>query len=284
MTACSKILLTCALISQALPAQEPRRAVEGVYRVFTGTVRGCDIWIVDGSVVRRDLYPEFLYGGNGQRYRFIPPHEIWIDNAIAADEYGYTIAHELHERSRMAREGATYETAHTSALGVEQKLRRADDSAARKHERELPRVSPTDCDGEKEIPNIEDSVSLVEIYRTPLGTRSGVSVWIVDGAAVRREIYPDFGLSGNDLAYHFIPRDEIWIDGQISCEETEFSIAAELRERELMMNGTSYDEAYEKAVSAVRVARKKAAQRAHRQPVLVIPKIPDREVGTGDEK
>ena len=195
MTSYSKILLAVVLLSQMLRAQEPQRIVEGVYRVYAGTMKGCEIWIVDGAVVRRDIYPEFLYGGNGQRYRFVPPHEIWIDNAIAAEEYGYTVAHELHERNRMAREGATYETAHSSALGVEQRLRRADDSTARRHERDIPRVSPTDCDGEKEIPNIEDSVALVEIYRKPLGKRSGVSVWIVDGAAVRREIYPDFGLS-----------------------------------------------------------------------------------------
>ena len=58
--------------------------VSGVYRLHLGMKEGFNVWIVDGAVVRRDLYPAFLYGGNPQRYPFIPHNEIWIDNAIAA--------------------------------------------------------------------------------------------------------------------------------------------------------------------------------------------------------
>jgi hypothetical protein len=111
-----------------------------------------------------------------------------------------------------------------------------------------------------------------------------MSIWIVDGAAVRRDIYPDFGLSDNDLACHFIPANEIWIDGQISCEETEFSIATELFERDLMTKGVSYDNAYEHAITAIGVSRKRAADSARRKPSLLIPKVLDRDKGTGDEK
>ena len=66
-----------------------------------------------------------------------------------------------------------------------------------------------------------------------MGTREGISIWIVDGYLVRKNIYPDFGFSGNDLSCHFIPQKEIWIDGQVTCEETEYSIANELMERKL---------------------------------------------------
>lgn len=111
-----------------------------------------------------------------------------------------------------------------------------------------------------------------------------MTVWIVDGAAIRRDIYPDFGLSGNDRAYHFIPKGEIWIDGQISCEETDFSIATELIERTLMEEGISYDDAYEQALARVLDRRSSEANRAARRPRIVRPDPPDRDMGTGSER
>jgi hypothetical protein len=258
--------------------------VSGLYRFPAGVAEGQHVWIVDGSVIRREVYPEFLYGGNPQRYRYIPPGQIWVDNAIAADEYSYTVAHELYERALMARKGMTYAEAHDSALALERRLRDRDWHAARRHEASLPRVAPTDCDGVREISSLKDSVRLHNVYRAPLGIREGIRVWIVDGAAVRRDIYPDFGQSGNGIAYHFIPEDEIWIDGQVSCEETEFSIAAELKERSLMVAGAGYDDAYEEAIKATLELRNDAARAAARMPAVSIPSPPDREKGRGDEK
>ena len=274
------ILLALFLLGGEAVAQR----VSGAYRLHTEVRGGFNVWIVDGAAVRRDLYPAFLYGGNPQRYPFIPHDEIWIDNAIAAGEFEYTVAHELLERSLMARQGMSYDDAHNRALELEHTMRRSDDSSSRAHEGELPRVSPTDCDGIKEIAELPDSITLRNIYRVFLGNRGGVAVWIVDGAAVRRDIYPDFGLSDNGLACHFIPADEIWIDGQISCEETEFSIATELFERELMAKRVPYDDAYERAITAIGVSRKNAADSARHKPSLLLPGILERDKGTGNEK
>jgi len=274
------ILLILLLINGSATAQR----VDGVYRLHLGMREGFNVWVVDGAAVRRDVYPPFLYGGNSQRYPFIPQNEIWIDHAIAAEEFEYTLAHELLERSLMSRQGMSYDDAHNRALKLERAMRCADDSSSRAHERELPRVSPTDCDGVKEITELADSITLRNIYRVPLGDREGISVWIVDGAAVRRDIYPDFGMSDNGLASHFIPADEIWIDGQMSCEETEFSIATELFERGLMAKGIPYDTAYERAITAIGVSRKRAADSARHKPSLLIPRVLDRDKGTGDEK
>jgi hypothetical protein len=259
------------------------RPMGGIYRIPRSSQNGTEIWIVDGAKVRQEIYPEFLYGGNGQRYLFIPDREIWIDHAIAAEEFGYTLAHELCERDLMARKGLTYAAAHDSALQLERQMRLADQEAAQKHEQELHPVPSTDSEGEKELVSLPDSLVLRNIYRVPLGTRSGVAIWIVDGAAVRRDIYPDFGLSGNDLAYHFIPGNELWIDGQISCEETEFSIAAELHERDLMAEGRSYDDAYEQAIHFVASLRRKATDASRHKPPVRLPRRLDRDVGTGDE-
>jgi hypothetical protein len=279
------LLLICPpLLFVEAEGQQVLRRVEGIYRVHMGMKNGCDVWIVDGAAVRREIYPEFLYGGNGQRYRFIPLHEIWIDNAVAAEEYEYTLAHELREREIMARNGESYDNAHNSALKLERHMRRSDDSSAHVHEAAEGRVSPTDCDGVKEITDLPDSIVLHNIYRVPLGKRGDVSLWVVDGAAVRRNIYPDFGLSDNDLACHFIPPKEIWIDGQISCEETEFSISAELYERKLMAEGKPYDDAYGAAMTRVTAIRKSASDSASHRTGIIIPPLLDRETGTGDEK
>jgi hypothetical protein len=225
--------------------------IDHLYRVYGGSAEGFNVWIVDGKMVREALIPEFLYGGNPQIYPAIPHNEIWIDHAISCEEYTYTLRHELCEQELMAAHGWTYGAAHDSALRVEERLRLEDRRLALEHERRLHRVAPTDFYLEKELPRLGDSTALHDIYRVYAGKRESMDIWIVDGAAIRRDLYPDFGLSGNDLAYHFIPHGEIWLDAQISCEEMEFSIWFELAERKLMAGGLPYDDAYEKALMQI---------------------------------
>jgi hypothetical protein len=224
------------------------KKVGGVYRYYMGKEENYDIWIIDGNQVRLKIFSSFLYGGNEQRYPFNPKGEIWIDNAISCEEYYLTLAHELNERHLMAKFGWKYLTAHDSSLSLEQTIRRKNEEVCLVHEASLKKVSATDFSNIKEIKGIPDSIKLQNIYRIPMGTREGVTIWIVDGYMVRKNVYPDFGFSGNDLSYHFIPQKEIWIDGQVSCEETEYSIATELKERKLMEGGKSYDDAYSDAI------------------------------------
>jgi hypothetical protein len=144
----------------------------------------------------------------------------------------------------MAKFGWEYITAHDSSLSLEQTIRHANEEICRAHEASLKKVSATDYSNIKEIRGIPDSILIQNIYRIPVGTREGITIWIVDGYMVRKNIYPDFGFSGNDLSCHFIPPKEIWIDGQVSCEETEYSILTEMNERKFMEAGKSYDDAY----------------------------------------
>lgn len=277
-------MLFCTVFwCSSLPAKQSTR-VTGVYRVFYNTNSGLDIWIVDGKKVREEINPEFLYGGNNQRYPFVPKREIWIDNAITAEELNYTIAHELLERDLMAKRGLTYEAAHDSGLMLEHTMRLNDLQSATTHERSVGLVSPTDSYGERELAGLADSVPLPRCYLVFLGRRNDLDIWIVDGAAIRRDIYPDFGLSGNDLAYHFIPANEIWIDDQVSCEEMEFSILIEMRERLAMQNGVEYDIAYQKAIEATHIDRKKATKLSMSMPPVVLTGPLTREQGTGEER
>ncbi len=256
--------------------------VGGVYRYYVGKAENLDIWIVDGSQVRLKIYSSFLYGGNEQRYPFNPKGEIWIDNAISCEEYYLTLAHEMQERHLMAKFGWTYLAAHDSCLRLEQVIRRSNEEVCRAHEASLKKVAVTDYNNTKEIPSIPDSIHLQDIYRVPAGKRDSISIWIVDGYMVRKKIYPDFGFSGNDKSYHFIPSKEIWIDGQVSCEETEYSIITEMNERNFMLKGKSYSDAYSDAVNLSREKRKEMKRLASSHFKIAIPDSLTRYAGTVD--
>lgn len=277
-------IITDLVFPNIYPQETKSKELKGVYRLINEVKDGFEICIVDGPLVRLKIYSEFLYGGNEQRYLFNPKHEIWIDNSISAEEYRYTVAHELNERHLMASFGYTYADAHDSSLRVERKMRLADQEMALYHESELSKVVPFDCDSIKEIPELGDSIKLTGIYLQMYSIRNGISIWIVNGSNIRRDIYPDFGLSGNDLAYYFIPKNEIWIDEQISCEETEFSILCETTERKFLSDGKGYDFAYGKGISEEMKLRKEKRKEALNKPAVIIPKQLERDRGTGDEK
>lgn len=52
------ILLLLFLLGGEAAAQR----VNGVYRLHMGMREGINVWIVDGAVVRRDVYPHFYMG------------------------------------------------------------------------------------------------------------------------------------------------------------------------------------------------------------------------------
>lgn len=270
------------VISLTILSCKRNEKVAGVYRYYMGKEDKYDIWIVDGNQVRLKIFSSFLYGGNEQRYPFNPKGEIWIDNAISCEEYYLTLAHELNERHLMAKFGWQYITAHDSSLSLEQVIRQSNGKVCRDHEASLKKVSATDYSNIKEIKGIPDSIQLENIYRIPMGTREDVNVWIVDGYTVRKNVYPDFGFSGNDLSYHFIPNKEIWIDGQVSCDETEYSIATELMERKLMEKGKSYDDAYSDAIDITQANREKMKKLADSHFKIAIPDSLTRYAGIID--
>jgi hypothetical protein len=259
------------LIILMITASCGNKKVGDVYRYYMGTENNYKIWIVDGNQVRLKIFSSFLYGGNEQRYPFNPKGEIWIDNAISCEEYFLTLAHELNERHLMAKFGWKYITAHDSSLSLEQTIRHSNLTVSMAHEASLGKVSPTDYGNIKEIRGIPDSIQIQNIYRLLVGVRDGIAIWIVDGYMVRKNVYPDFGFSGNDLSYHFIPPKEIWIDGQVSCEETEYSIATELKERELIEKGKSYDDAYSDAIDITLTLRQEMVKLAKSHLRITIP-------------
>jgi hypothetical protein len=50
--------------------------IESVYRYYWGEKEGFKIWIVDGAKIRREIFDEFVYGGNNERYPFVPEKDL----------------------------------------------------------------------------------------------------------------------------------------------------------------------------------------------------------------
>lgn len=86
---------------------------------------GTKIFRVDGPAVRRDQAQndDFLLGGHGLVYSWIPQDEIWIEHLNPDDEYPI-LMHEITEYYLMKYRGFDYDTAHMVATGCETALRR----------------------------------------------------------------------------------------------------------------------------------------------------------------
>jgi len=255
-----------------------------MYGYYNGEYKGFKIWLVDGNYIRREIFNEFIYGGNDERYTFVPENEIWIDNSISADEYLTTLEHEINERNLMRFNGYTYYDAHDSSLMIELDMRKGFLASSNGHEKKIPLVSPIDYDSTQEIESLPEHIKLNGIYKIPFAKRDGVDIWIVDGYKVRRDIYPDFGFSGNSSAYQFIPSNEIWIDASITCQETEYSIQLELKEMSYMKSGLAYDDAYTKALITTDSLRQAQNKLINNKPAYTLQTNRVRDTGTGVKK
>ncbi len=113
-----------------------------------GRVAGLAIYLVDGEKIRDTTDVDFVNGGNEAVYAYIPPGQIWIDDAQHAIDRTATALHELIERDLMLYHGMSYEAAHDAANGHERAFRR-----------QLERRRPTRFDGRR----------LAAAYRVYLG-------------------------------------------------------------------------------------------------------------------
>lgn len=189
------------------------------YRIRLGRREGQTIWIVDGSRVEEDIFPDFIYGGNDQRYRFNPPNDVWIDSRCGIQELEYTIRHELLERDHMLKHGWTYGRAHNAALDLEKGLRAAGLRKLEKRRAEIL-ATPFAYDGRRGLvtPHV-----LAEAYRMYCGKYRGLKVWSVDGSFVRQFIEPDFCYGGTEKDWpKIIPAGELWLENSLSCEHAHY--------------------------------------------------------------
>lgn len=192
-------------------------------------IASISVWIVDGQYVRTKIDEEFTNFGQHFRFRFIPKHEFWIDKEHGPGEEQYFIDHLLIEY-RLMTQGMAYDKALEKADAVELRERRKAVLI-----RQISKLS-----GKKTIENI---------HKRLLKKYSGaVEVWIVRGRLVRSLYFIDFTEGGHDLVYpHFIPKNEVWLDDDLSPGERKFVLLHELHERHLMALGWPYFKAHRSA-------------------------------------
>lgn len=76
------------------------------------------VWIVDGRLVRDMYKTDFVLGGHGYVYSWIPNNEIWIDDQTDEVDIPFVLIHEITELKLM-KEGIKYTVAHNKASQTE---------------------------------------------------------------------------------------------------------------------------------------------------------------------
>lgn len=186
------------------------------------------VWIVDGQYVRKNIDEEFTNFGQHFRFRFIPMHEFWIDKEHGVGEEQFFIDHMLVEH-RLMIGGMPYDKALTKADAIERRERQKSEFF-----RGISRLS------KKNI--------IENIHKRLLKKYSGtVAVWVIKGDLVRSLYFIDFTEGGHDRVYHFVPKNEVWLDDDLGPGERRFVLLHELHERHLMTLGWPYAKAHRSA-------------------------------------
>lgn len=182
-----------------------------------------DIWLVDGAKIRRDLDIEFTNFGHHYFFEFIPENEFWIDKEHKKGETRYYIDHMLIEY-RLLSEGKSPDYAEDKANMVERR------------ERNKSKLISTAFKEQKDGTEIIEKVhkELLKDYSKK------IKVWVINGELVRGLFCVDFTEGGHDKVYPFIPKNEVWLDDDLSPRERKFVLLHELHERNLMPEGHEF--------------------------------------------
>jgi hypothetical protein len=191
-------------------------------------VGGFTVWIVDGRYVRKSIDEEFTNFGQHFRFRFIPRNEFWIDKEYGPGEEQFFIDHLLVEHRLMAG-GMPYDDALEKADAVEKRERRKSEMI-------------------RQVASLGRKTIVASIHKRLLKKYSGrVKVWIIRGELVRSLYFIDFTEGGHDKVYHFVPKEEVWLDDDLSPGDRKFVLLHELHERHLMSLGWPYFKAHRSA-------------------------------------
>ena len=179
------------------------------------------IYIVNGQIVREEVDEEFTNFGQHFRFSFIPKYEFWLDQEMSPDERRFFIDHLLVEWKLMNR-GKNYKYA----------IETADKIEASERQRSKAYLQTSSEDYSKQVK---------KIHKHLLGqTAKKLQVWIVDGELVRDLFLIDFTEGGHHFVYHFVPRDEVWLDNDLTSKERPFVLLHELNQRKIINQNKNY--------------------------------------------
>jgi len=89
-----------------------------------------------------------------------------------------------------------------------------------------------------------------------IGNINGITMKLVDGDKVKLQHDIDFVEGGNDKAYDYMPKNEIWIDKNIHSHDWQFICLHEFVEKVIMeRDKLSYNEAHKLADEVEKEAR-----------------------------
>ena len=83
-----------------------------------------EVWLVDGNLVRSLYKTDYVEGGHGYVYPWVPKQQIWIEKDLDRWELPFIVSHEYIELRLMRDEGLEYDEAHEICSKVEFKLRK----------------------------------------------------------------------------------------------------------------------------------------------------------------
>ncbi len=86
---------------------------------------GCKIFVVDGPHVRGNFFVDYVEGGHGYVYNWIPKDEIWIEDLPDEVDQGINLMHEIYEYTLMKYVKKDYDKAHECTACVEAMVREA---------------------------------------------------------------------------------------------------------------------------------------------------------------
>lgn len=87
---------------------------------------GTEIYVVDGPYVREQYFVDYVEGGHGYVYTWIPKNEIWIEDMMDPIDQALNLLHEIYEYTLMKyTKIKTYDEAHKDTALVESLIREA---------------------------------------------------------------------------------------------------------------------------------------------------------------
>lgn len=111
------------LRSEEKQVRDESKGFVGVEKTLYKEFGEVKVYLVDGLAVRTLHDVDFLLGGHGLIYGFIPQKEIWLDLYIEPYEQDADLVHEYSEWTMMAYMEMSYDNAHDLASKIERIFR-----------------------------------------------------------------------------------------------------------------------------------------------------------------
>src|SRR3990167_782582 len=70
---------------------------KNIYIKKIKSINGYDIWLVNGSYIRKNINENFVEYDHHLNHSFVPKDELWIDNETNTDEWKFFMDHMFTE-------------------------------------------------------------------------------------------------------------------------------------------------------------------------------------------